>query len=269
MDENSLSKRNILCEEQGGVGRRALLGMFFTGLLGGAGYLTYRLRQTPGYLDIWDLADTSERFSLVASAAKGAPPPPAILEKIQNEKDFKERYDAFEKKLAGIRGENKDFALAETQLAKDTFDERKAGFYLKHLQIYLASIYRGFRRKDTIPTDLLAERIDGFAEDRSFALICCCCGLPNGGSFDYMAYSLFTTGYAKRTNQNGERAEYYLDVIRSIAYLRSNWYANLLDSDTLNPRKSGALELVWNFLNAHDLPQDIIRNRTYFEDSLV
>ena len=269
MDEIFLSRRNILREEEGGVGRRALLGIFFTGLLGGVGYLTYRLRQTPGFVDIWDLADTSERYSLVASAAKGAPPPPALLEKIQNEKNFKARYDAFEKKLGRIRAENKDFPLAEIQLAKDTFDERKANFYFKHLQTYLKSIYQGFRRKDTIPTDLLAEKIDGFAEDRSFALICCCCGLPDGGSFDYMAYSLFTTGYAKRTDKNGERAEYFLDVIHSIAYLRSNWYANLLDSSTMNPRKNGALELVWNFLNAHDLPQDIIRNRTYFEDSLV
>ncbi len=260
-------KVNSVFGEDGGIERRTIILVALMGLLGGAAAFIYKLLSIPGASDVLSYGSSGEKFQVLKSITTGEPLPSDLTERIQKQKGLRSKIGSFEAKLDKMRKREGGFMFAEKKLLKETFEERNAVKYLKSLRVYIESIYNEYRIKKNIPADMLAIKISEFPEKRIFPLICCCCGLPDDKGLNYMAYRIFSKGYAGLEGGSKERVDYYLKVIHSVIYLREGWYKNFFDTTRANPKKNEALETIWNFLNADELPQDLIKNREYFEES--
>lgn len=264
----TLNPLSLLSSQDGNAGRRTLLLAGLAGLLGLGGALLYRLARIPGASEIWESGESEEKTSLLKSAITGEPLPEHLTENIHNRKALKGTLAKFGRRLDALRAKDKNFSTAEGKLLKETFNEGNVNSYLNSLRIYLEAIFNDYRVKRDIPAVLVAEKINEFPEKRVFAIMCCCCGLPYDKGFNYLATAIFKTGFAGLEGKNQEEADYFLKVIEEVTYLRIDWYRNFFDDDYKSPEKSAALQLIWNFLNACDLPPDLIKRQEYYPATL-
>lgn len=268
-NETRPSLPELLNNETGGVGRRAVIPILFAGLAGGAGFLYYKVSRVPGAWDLLFSGTSNEKSQAIASIFSGEPLPQKTLEKIEKYRENQAWMEDFEKKLARLRVKDNNFMFAEKKLMSKTFKLEEANKYFHALQVYMKSIYNAYKYKKDIPIPLLVQKINEFPEELMVPYIICCCGLPGGTGFDYMAYHIFTFGFKGMKNRIHEDAAYFINVIDNVIYLRKDWYSNFYDETKTSPEKSSALQVVWNFLNAMELPQDLIRNKDYYEEPIV
>lgn len=267
--DSASSAINPVLSEDGGVERRAVILIALAGLIGGIAASIYKLLRIPGAFDVFNYGSSRDKFLLLKSAATGEPLPHALNKKIQEEKGARAKYNRFEQRLEVIRIRSNKFKITEDQLLSKDFKEESANNYLNKLRFYLETIFNDYKIKKNIPADVLAKKISEFKEKRVFALICCCCGLPDDKGFNYIAYRVLTKGFSSLEGVGKEQADYYLKVVNNIIFLREDWYNNFFDASKTNPRKNEALQLIWNFLNANNLPRDLIKNREYYEEALI
>jgi hypothetical protein len=250
--------------ENGNAGRRVLILTALGSILGLASGLFYRLAGIPGASEIWEKGEGGEKIQLLKSAATGEPLPGNLAETIKNRQAIKGKLDKFEQRLGRLRAKDKNFSFADGNLLKEIFYEKNINKYLNSVRVYLETIFNDYTIKSEIPVELLVLKINEFPEKRIYALICCCCGLPDDKGLNYLASALFKRGFAGLDEKKRQDALYFLKVIEAVTYLRSYWYNNFFDEATKNPDKSGALQLMWNFLNVYELPQDLIKTKEYY-----
>ncbi|MBI5185981.1 MAG: hypothetical protein HZA01_09695 [Nitrospinae bacterium] len=261
----TLDPLSLLSGQDGNAGRRVLILLGLAGLLGMGGALLYRLSRIPGASELWE---SGERAGLLKSAITGEPLPEHLIENIHNKKNLKETFDKFDQRLEKLKARDKNFSTAKGKLLQGTFNEGNVDSYLNNLRMYVEAIFSDYRVKSDIPVELVARKINEFPEERVFAIMCCCCGLPHDKGFNYLATAIFKTGYAGLEGKNQEEANYFLKVIEEVTYLRIDWYRNFFDDDYKSPRKNEGLQLIWNFLNAYGLPPDLIKKQEYYPATL-
>ena len=255
---------SLLFNERGEGKRRTVLLMALAGLAGLGGFFFFKLYKKPGAADVWEHGSAKEKMDLLKSVVTGEPVPQEITERFRKEEAAQEKIDSFEARLARIRRQNSAFLQAEKILSTEAFHLKNAARYIHGIRTYLETLFGDYQFKKNIPWDLLAWKINGFPEKRIFAILACCCGLPDDNGLNFVASSLFKNIFADLEGRSRAQADYHLKVIDSVIYLRADWYKNLMDENPKDAKTSEALETVWNFLNANELPQDLVKNKMYF-----
>ncbi len=256
-----------LSNEKGGIGQIIVI-LVLLALLAVVGLFFFKMRAIPGAATVFSLGGMPGKTQVLKAIVTGQPLAAGLVGKIKKEKGTKERLAAFEAKLVVIREKDTDFMFSEGRLVKVASAEQNINKYFEDLRVYMNSIYKAYPVKKSIPADLLIEKISEFPEEKVLAFIVCNAGLPRGKAYDYMVYHLFKHGFEAQGKKKKQEAGYLLEVLYSVINLRSDWYNSFFSDTKLNPEKSAGLQLIWNFLNAYKLPQDLIKNKEYYKTQL-